>query len=177
LVLYAKNLKPRTMKTFVISFVISLLIVSNVSAQNHSFDKFFNRYADKDGFLTVKFSNPQPGMFNSGDKESDLRISSLRVLTVQDDELNSRLNFYNEIEPQLNRVGYEELMTIKKKGQKSIFLCKRDKKHVTEVLFVAGGRNNVLVEITGSMSLAQARKIAEDAANNSEANNDVSDEE
>jgi hypothetical protein len=160
------------MKTSAIFIVISLFILSNVSAQNHSFDKIFDRYADKDGFLTVKFSNPQLGLFNSGDNESDLRISSLRVLTVQDDELNSRLNFYNEVEPQLSRVGYEELMTIKKKGEKSILLCKRDRKHVTEVLFVAGGNNNVLVEITGSMSLAQARKIAEDAANNKDASDD-----
>lgn len=161
------------MKTLVLSCLISFFAISCISAQNHSFDKFFDRYADKDGFLTVKFSNPLPDMLNKGEKDPDLRISSLRVLTVQDNELNSKLNFYNEIEPQINRVGYEELMTIKKKGEKSILLCKRDRRRITEVLFVAGGQNNVLVEITGSMSLSEARKIAENAANDEEASNYV----
>jgi len=165
------------MKTIVSFYILGLFFLTGVSAQNHSFDKLFDRYADKEGFLTVKFSNPLSGMTGDEENDPDLRISSLRVLTVKDHELNRGLNFYNEIAGHINRAGYEELMTIKKKGEKSILLCKRDKKRITEVLFVAGGNNNVLVEITGSMSLEQARKITADAANDEEANNSVSDDE
>ncbi|HEX7410675.1 MAG TPA: DUF4252 domain-containing protein, partial [Bacteroidales bacterium] len=144
------------MKTLFFSCLISLFSVIGCSAQNHSFDKFFDRYADKDGFLTLKFSNLPHDMLNDGQTDPDFRISSLRILTVQDDKLNTRLNFFNEIVPQINRAGYEELMTIKKKGEKAILLCKKDKKRITEVLFVSGGDKNVMVEITGSMSLTQA---------------------
>jgi len=163
------------MKTLFLTCLLGLFSVIGVSAQNHSFDRFFDRYADKDGFLTVKVSNLLPGILNDGEKDPDLRITSLRVLTVQDTLLNAKLNFYNEIVPQINRSGYEELMTIKHKGEKAILLCKKDRKRITEVLFVSGGDKNVLVEITGSMTLDQAKKMTSQAANNEEGNNQGND--
>ena len=163
------------MKTLFFSCLISLFSVIGCSAQNHSFDKFFDRYADKDGFLTLKFSNLPHDMLKDGQTDPDFRISSLRILTVQDDKLNTRLNFFNEIVPQINRAGYEELMTIKKKGEKAILLCKKDKKRITEVLFVSGGDKNVMVEITGSMSLTQAQKLTSQVADSDDNNKDGDD--
>jgi len=154
------------MKTLILTCVITLFCVTGVTAQNHNFDKFFDRYADKDGFVTVKFSNLPAGMFNDTQKDTDLRISSLRVLTVQDENLNSKLNFYNEIVPKINRTGYEELMSVKHNGEKTILLCKKDKKRITELLFVSGGKKNVMIEITGSMSLEQAREMTSQVADN-----------
>jgi len=147
------------MKTLFLSCMLSLLLTNCATSQNRSFDRFFDRYADRDGFLTVKLSNLPSEMFNNGCKDPDLRISSLRVLTVQDSLLNNKLNFYTEIVPKINRSGYEELMTVKHKGQKAILLCKKDNKRITEVLFVSGGNKNVVLEITGSMSLEQAKKM------------------
>lgn len=153
-----------TMKTVFLSCMMGLFLTISACSQNKSFDRFFDQYADKDGFLTVRLSNLPTSMLNDGNKDPDFRISSLRVLTVQDTLLNAKLNFYSEIVPKMNRSGYEELMTIKHKGQKAILLCKKDRKHITEVLFVSGGDNNVLVEITGSMSLEQAKKITSQVA-------------
>jgi len=152
------------MKTLTLSFLFGIFCTIGVSAQNHSFDRFFDRYADRDGFMTVKFSNLPAEMLNSGENDPDLRISSVRILTVQDDVLNKTMNFYSEIVPKIDRSGYEELMTIKHKGEKAILLCKKDRKRITEVLFVSGGENNVLVEITGSMSVEQAKKITSEMA-------------
>jgi hypothetical protein len=161
-----------TMKTVFLSSLAALLFTIVASAQNHSVDRFFDRYADKDGFITVKFSNLPAGMFTDGEKDPDLRISSLRVLAVQDKTLNAQLNFYNDIVHGFNRAGYEELMSIKHKGDKSILLCKKDKKRITEILFVSGGENNVIVEITGSMTLEQAKNLTAQAANNKDENAD-----
>lgn len=152
------------MKTLFLSCLVGLFSIIGCSAQDHSFDRLFERYADKDGFLTVKLTNLPAGMLGDEAKDPDLRISSLRILTVQDDNLNKGLNFFNEIVPRINRSGYEELMTVRKKGEKAILLCKKDKKRITEVLFVSGGDKNVMIEITGSLSLAQAKKITSDAA-------------
>ena len=156
-----------TMKTLILSCLL-ILFSLGVSAQNHSFDKVFDRYADQDGFITVKFSNLPPDMLNDEQKDPDFRISSLRILTVQDDKLNAKLNFYNEIIPQINRNNYEELITISHKGDKSILLCKKDKKRITELLFVSGGDKNVMVEISGSLSLEQAKKITNQVTENEE---------
>ena len=153
-----------TMKTVFLSCLIGLLFTTVACSQNQSCERFFDHYANKDGFLTVKLSNLPAGMFNTGENDPDLRINSLRVLTVQDTLLNAKLNFYNEIVPKINRSGYEELMTIKHKGEKAILLCKKDRKRITEVLFVSGGDKNVLVEITGSMSLEQAKKMTSQVA-------------
>jgi hypothetical protein len=155
-----------TMKTIILTCLIGFFCTLGASAQNHTFDRIFDRYADKDGFITVKFSSLPLGMLNESDKDPDLRISSLRILTVQDEKLNSKLNFYNEIVPQINRTGYEELMSVKHNGEKTILLCKKDKKRITEMLFVSGGSKNVMVEITGSMSLEQAQKMTDQVADN-----------
>jgi hypothetical protein len=120
--------------------------------------------------MTVKFSNLPAGILNDGEKDSDFRISTLRVLTVQDEKLNAKLNFYNEIVPQINRCGYEELMSVKHNGEKTILLCKKDRQRITEVLFVSGGSKNVMVEITGSMSLEQAKNITNEMASNNQDN-------
>jgi len=154
------------MKTLLLTCLSGFFFVIGVTAQNHAFDRLFDRYADKDGFVTVKFSNLPAGMLNDDGKDPDLRISSLRILTVQDEKLNTKLNFYTEIVPQINRAGYEELMSVKHNGEKTILLCKKDKKRITEVLFVSGGNHNVMIEITGSMSLEQARKISSQVADN-----------
>jgi len=152
------------MKTLILTCLVAFLCITGVTAQNHTFDKFFDRYADKDGFVTVKFSNLPAGMFNDTKKDPDLRISSLRILTVQDEKLNSKLNFYSEIVPQINRTGYEELMSVKHNGEKTILLCKKDNKRITELLFVSGGKQNVMIEITGSMSIDQAREMTSQMA-------------
>jgi hypothetical protein len=157
-----------TMKTLFLSCMMGLFLTISACSQNQSFDRFFDQYADKDGFLTVKLSNLPAAMFNDGNNDPALRISTLRVLTVQDTLLNDKLNFYNEIVPKINRSGYEELMTVKHKGEKAILLCKKDKKRITEVLFVSGGDKNVLVEITGSMSLEQAKKVTSQMADDNE---------
>ena len=159
------------MKTVFLSCLLGLFLTISACSQNQSFDRFFDRYADKDGFLTVNLSNLPATMFNDGNNDPALRISTLRVLTVQDTFINRKLNFYNEIVPKLNRSGYEELMTIKHKGEKAILLCKKDKKRITEVLFVSGGDKNVLVEITGSMSLEQAKKMTSQVADEKDIDN------
>lgn len=165
------------MKPLFLSCLTGLLLSIGASAQNHSFDRFFDRYADKDGFITVKFTNLPAGLLNDGEKDSDFRISSLRVLTVQDEKLNTGLNFYSEIVPHINRIGYEELMSVRHNGEKSILLCKKDRKRITEVLFVSGGSKNVMVEITGSMSLEQAKNITSEMASNDAENNSDDDNE
>ena len=154
------------MKTIILSCLLAFLCISCINAQNHNFDRFFDRYADKDGFVTLKFTNLPAGMLGDVDKDPDFRISSLRVLTVQDDNINANLNFYNEIVPQINRKGYEELMSVKHNGEKTILLCKKDRKRITEMLFVSGGSKNVMIEITGSVSLEQAKKMTSELADN-----------
>jgi hypothetical protein len=159
------------MKTLFLTCLLGTFFILGATAQNHSFDRLFDRYADKDGFLTLKFSNLPSNMLSDGDKDSDFRITSLKILTVQDDKLNSKLNFYKEIVPQVNRKDYEELMTVKRNGEKAILLCKKDNKRITQVLFVSGGEKNVMVEISGSMSLTQAKKITANISEDDEDNN------
>ncbi len=152
------------MKTLLLTCFLVVSFILSACAQTQTFDRFFDRYADKDGFITVKLSNLPAGLLGDTEKDPDLRISSLRILSVQDEKLNPKLNFYTEIVPQIDRSGYEELMSVKHNGEKSILLCKKDKKRITEVLFVSGGKTNVMIEITGSMSLEQAREMTSQVA-------------
>lgn len=152
------------MKTLLLPCLLFLIGGTAAFAQNPTFDKFFDQYADRKGIVTVKLSNFPVDLLTSGEKDCDLKINSLRVLTVEDLDLNAKVNFYDEIVPGINRNAYEELLTIKRKGENSIMLCKRDKKRITELVYVSGGEKNVMVEITGSMSLEQAKKMTKEVS-------------
>ena len=89
---------------------------------------------------------------NEGVSEVLSNLEAIRILTVEDEELNQELDFYQE----LNNKGffkgndYEVLMEVTEKDEVVRFLGKDDGKNkFSELLLVVGGDDNVLISIRG----------------------------
>lgn len=155
------------MKTRLTLLVIGLALNINLFAQPASIEKVFSTYAGKEGITTIDFSgNILNIMFNDGGKNENCSISSVKILTVDDSKLNEKINFYKEIIPNLNKSNYEQLMTVKSKGQDFVVYCKQEKNTITEFVLVSGGEDNVLIYVEGNLSLSEAKRISTDLAQN-----------
>lgn len=155
------------MKYLVTIIIISFSIqISN--GQNSAVDKLFDQYSEKDGFTTVYITQYMFSMFKdvqTNDKDFDnlvKNLKSIRILAVdQENPPKGGINFYTTVMKDLPVKDYKELMVIKEKGQDVKFLVKDNNGKISELLLIAGGKDNALISIQGNIdikSLAQLSK-------------------
>ena len=155
------------MKRLFITLV--LLIPLMVMAQDGSpIDKLFNKYANKDGFTTVNISGKLLSFASKlDDSKSDEasmleKISGIRILSVEDKELNKGLNFYKELEADgfFKNNKYESLMEVTDKDQVVRFYGRSGEKgKLSELLLVVGGNDNTLISIRGVINPDDISKL------------------
>ena len=147
------------MKKLITCTVIFCAILSTTFAQNGALDRVFNQYAGKDGFTTIEISSNLFNLFMSEeDKLDEIKIGNIKVLAVEDDRLNKSLNFYDEIIPQLNTRQYEKLVQVNSEEEDVLILHSKEESDHSEFLVVAGGDDNALIYIEGSLDFAEAEK-------------------
>ena len=148
--------------------ILAVVLPMAVFAQKTPVDKLFEKYANQKGFTTVNISGKLLGFaaqMETGDKAtSDMLsgLSGIRVLTVEDEELNKKLDFYDE----LNKEGFfkdnnfEVLMEVTEEDEVVRFLAKDagDGK-LSDLLLVVGGDDNVLISISGMINPEDIGKI------------------
>lgn len=145
------------MKRLLLTLV--LLIPLMVMAQENSpIDKLFNKYANKDGFTTVNISGKLLSFASKlDDSKSDEasileKISGIRILSVEDSNLNKGLNFYKELEADgfFKNNKYEVLMEVTEKDEVVRFYGRSGANgKLSELLLVVGGDDNTLISIRG----------------------------
>ena len=148
------------MKRLLIALVM-LLPLLGMAQDTSPIDKLFNKYANKDGFSTVNISGKllsfASKMDDSDSKEAALleKISGIRILTVEDKELNKGLNFFKELEADgfFKNNSYESLMEVTEKNEVVRFYGRSGGKgKLSELLLVVGGDENTLISIRGVIS-------------------------
>ena len=148
-----------------ISFIVFLVLLTACSpfyAQNSVCDKVFDSYAEKEGVTTLNLSGSLfSEIFSEGKSDEDCKISSIKILTIDDSSLNANLNFFKQIVPKLNKKDYEQLMIVKSAGQDFVILVKKEKEKITEAILVSGGQDNALIYITGCLSMANFQKVSQ----------------
>ena len=155
------------MKKLLITFV--LLIPLMVMAQDGSpIDKLFNKYANKDGFTTVNISGKllsfasQFDDSKSNETEMLAKLSGIRILSVENKDLNKGLNFYKELEADgfFKNNKYEVLMEVTDKDEVVRFYGRSGEKgKLSELLLVVGGDDNTLISIRGVIDPDDIGKI------------------
>lgn len=150
--------------------ILAVVLPLAVLAQKTPVDKLFEKYANQKGFTTVNISGKLLGFasqLESGDKATGDMLSSLsgiRVLTVEDDELNKKLDFYTELEQSgfFKNNNFEVLMEVTEENEVVRFLAKdAGNGKISDLLLVVGGDENTLISISGIIDPKNISKITE----------------
>lgn len=145
------------MKTILLLLIVTLFLCSSCE-YNPGVSEAFTKYRFKDGVTTITVPGWVIGLAaNFGDLEDDeqellQRIDKVRILVVEDEELNSDINLHREFSTKINRNNdYEELMTVRDDNEDVTIYGKMDENVITEMVILVGGDDNALIYVRGEI--------------------------
>ena len=152
----------------VIVFVLLIAFPGFLMAQNSAIDKLFQKYQGKHGITTVNIS-PElfqmvtaMGIEEIEDQDFPVdKVTSVKILTIEEEEGWEGVNFYEEIKNELNVDDFTEVLTVNDGGEVVRMWMKADKDAVKEFLLIVGGDDNVLIYITGDFNMKDLESLAE----------------
>jgi hypothetical protein len=153
-----------------ILLILVFICAAAASNAQKSIDALFSKYSGKDGFVTFTVSGDLlklVGQLDDDDEGDDNvfksgNISEIRILAQEDDHMKVE-NFYDQVINDIDLKQYEEFMRVKKSDQEVRMLVRTEGARFREFLLVAGGEDNVLIQIKGNMTYSEAKKISEKA--------------
>ena len=149
-------------------FLLALAVPALMMAQNDAIDKLINKYKGQEG-VTVVNIGPELFQVLKGMELEDLekenipidKVSSVRILTIEDNEALADVNFYDELKNNLDVSKLQEVMTVDDGGEVVRMWMKADGSKVQEFLLIVGGDDNVLIHITGNFDMKDMEGMAE----------------
>jgi len=149
----------------ILTIIATLSLAASLNAQTSPIEELFNKYSERDGFTTVYISGRMFSLLagkEGGENNNILnRLRSIRILTIEDTLLNSKINFYNEVNKKLDYKVYEELMVVKEKQETTKFLIRQKGDIITELIVISGGPGgNALISIEGDLDLKTISEIS-----------------
>lgn len=151
-----------------ILLLFAILAPMWLTAQKSPVDKLFDKYANQKGFTTVNISGKLLGFAGKLDTSdpatSDMlkNLSAIRILSVEDNTLNKKLDFYKELEDEgfFRNHTYEVLMEVTGSDEAVRFLVRDGGSgKFSELLLVVGGASNALISIRGLIDPENIGKI------------------
>jgi hypothetical protein len=148
-------------------WTIALVIISSALNAQKSIDALFDKYAGKDGFVTVTINGnllKLAALTEEDKSESSLpkSLTQIRILAQENDSMKVD-NFYDQVIKDLDLKQYEEFMQVKSSGQAVKMLVKTDGDMFREFLLIVGGKDNALIQIKGNMTFKEAKEFADGA--------------
>lgn len=148
---------------------VAMLVPLALAAQKSPVDKLFEKYANQKGFTTVNISGKLlgfAGKLDTGNPETSKMLNNLtgiRILSVDDDDLNKQVDFYTELDKEgfFKNNTYESLMDVTEDDQVVRFYAREtDGGKFSELLLVVGGKDdNTLISIRGLIDPENIGKI------------------
>jgi hypothetical protein len=152
----------------IVLFAIAMAIPALLSAQNSAVDKLFAKYKGKDGVTTVQIS-PELFQIVSAMEVKEVEecefpfdeVSSMKILTIEDEDAYPGVNFYDEIKNDLETDDYAEVMAVDDGDETVRMWMKADDAIIKEFLLIVGGDDNVLIYITGNINMKNLEGLAD----------------
>jgi hypothetical protein len=149
---------------------VALTITATVVYGQKSIDALFERYAGRDGFITITINGnllKLAARLDDDNEENSIppNITEIRIL-AQDDKNLKVDNFYDMVIKDINLDRYEEFMRVKESDQDLRMLVRSEGNTFKEFLLIAGGEDNALIQIKGNMTFKEAKKFSDDAKKN-----------
>ena len=151
-------LKLVKMKKIVLLFAGLLFLMVSCSYEP-GVSEAFNKYRFKDGVTTITV----PGWairliaglndLDETDREILDSIDKVKVIAVEDEDLNARINLHDEFYKRISEQDkYEELMVVRKEDENVTIFGVMDDDVIKEMLILVGGDDNAMVYIKGEIS-------------------------
>jgi len=145
------------MKKSVIVLLATLFVFTSCT-DDSGVSKAFLKYSYKSGVTTVII----PGWLLSTasafadleDEEQELlsSIDKVKVLSIEDHDLNARTNLHNEFYSKINADhSFEELLMVQEQDDQVTIFGKMDGNVIREMIILVGGSDNALVYLKGEI--------------------------
>lgn len=152
-------------RVFVALLVIALPIFT--MAQGDVIEKLISKYSGQSGVTVV---NIGPDLFQMvsamgieeiEDQDFPLdKVSSIKVLTIEDEEGFEGVNFYNEIKDDLDVSDYKEIISVNDGDEIVRMWMKMNGEKISDFLLIVSGDDNTLVYITGDFNMKDLEEVA-----------------
>jgi hypothetical protein len=132
--------------------------------------KYFDQLEDNEEYTKVSVSQKMFSMFTDLEAGSEAEeefleaVSKLKGLKViMADSLGDASTIYKQAVTDVNKAGYEELMSVKDAEENMMFSIKEKDGIIEELIMVAGGNKRfVLLSLYGEIDLKNISKIAQE---------------
>ncbi|WP_340114244.1 DUF4252 domain-containing protein [Maribellus mangrovi] len=146
------------MKKYAFLLVVLIVVLTSCSYEP-GVSEAYNKYRFKDGVVTVSVPgwliHLAAGFTELDETERELleSIDKVKVIAVDDDELNRRIDLHEEFYQQIHdRKEYEELLVVRDEDESvTIFGIMDDESVIREMLILVGGDDNAMVYIKGEI--------------------------
>lgn len=169
------------MKKILFVFIFMFAGLS-VFGQSDKLNQLFDQYQDTDGVTSIKIAKPMFRLLgNLNIEDADLKkikplinkVNSLKILVVDKPDFNNKDSIvaYNNFQKvqklmlsALEKLNYEELMTVNSKDNKIKFLAANTASNVLDnlLLSINGKDSNVLMMLDGKISMDDVSNLVND---------------
>lgn len=143
-------------RIFLILTAATLFLVS--CDDNPGVSGAFSKYGHERGVTSITVPGWVIGIATKfGDLNKDERellnsIDKVKVLSVEDNSLNSRVNLHQEFYSKINvNHDFEELLTVNNQNENVTIFGKMDGEIIREMVILVGGDDNALVYLKGEI--------------------------
>jgi hypothetical protein len=107
------------------------------------------------------------GDMNKEERELLQSIDKVRILTIENDDLNARVNLHKEFYRKISEnKELEELMAVREDGEQVTIFGKADDEVIHELIILVGGNDNALIHIKGRLKPEMVASLANKKQNN-----------
>ena len=146
------------MRTQITFILISVLFLFTSCSYEPGVSEAFTKYRFKDGVTTITVPgwviSLAAGFADLEESEREILdcIDKVRVIAVEDNDLNARVDLHKEFYEKINKKGdYEELLVVREQNESVTIFGKMDENVIKKMVVLVGGDDNALVYIKGEI--------------------------
>ena len=151
--------KTNIMKKAIILLILSVFIFTSCD-DNPGVSSAFLKYSHKSGVTTIVVPGWAIGLVSSfadldrEEKEILDCIDNVKVLTIEDNDLNARVNLHKEFYAKINTDNsYEELLAVRNGEEDITIFGKMNEDVITDLIVLVGGDDNAMVCVKGRIKV------------------------